>query len=338
MEAVTDDVVLPCMLPSWPATKAALSGSLSSLDDLVALLKSVAVEKDIEPAFFEQYLAETADGTSDGSLSSASTLKLLPFIQHLALSMEDLFPTPVPLLRKGCPNTVTLSRLQVASILAHAFFCTWPQDTRGSTFPHINFDALFRATMGPSLRACKCLLHYFQRLQERGTFEGNIFIHRKVMDKLPGAEWWASSEKEVGKTVVMQSGSIEQDVAALYHADFANKLIGGGTLTGGSAQEEMLFLQKPECIVAMLLCEEMEANEAIVISGAEQFCCYSGKGRSKAPFSFGGDHNDATIFDPALQCLARHIVAVDATTGQGMTQYLPSNVLRDINKVGECVP
>lgn len=32
-------------------------------------------------------------------------------------------------------------------------------------------------------------------------------------------------------------------------------------------QEEILFVLKPECLVSLLLCEKMEANETIIITG-----------------------------------------------------------------------
>lgn len=36
--------------------------------------------------------------------------------------------------------------------------------------------------------------------------------------------------------------------------DFANKYIGGGSLTFGSVQEEIMFIVHPELYVTMLLC------------------------------------------------------------------------------------
>lgn len=77
------------------------------------------------------------------------------------------------------------------------------------------------------------------------------------------------------QVMIKDTGSIETDEVADFHAVFSNKWIGGGLLhAGGYAQEEMAFVLRPECIVSLLLCpgsEEMEDNEAIVISGAECF-------------------------------------------------------------------
>ena len=60
------------------------------------------------------------------------------------------------------------------------------------------------------------------------------------------------------------------------HVDFANRYIGGGVLSGGAVQEEIMFVQRPELIVSLAVCESMLPNEAIVISGAREFCKTSG--------------------------------------------------------------
>ena len=58
--------------------------------------------------------------------------------------------------------------------------------------------------------------------------------------------------------------------------DFANSYIGGGVLNAGRVQEEIKFCMCPELIVSMLFTERMGGNEAIIISGFEQFSDYSG--------------------------------------------------------------
>ena len=48
--------------------------------------------------------------------------------------------------------------------------------------------------------------------------------------------------------------------------DFANSCIGGGVLTGGRVQEEIRFCICPELLVSLLIMDEMDNNEAIVVS------------------------------------------------------------------------
>jgi hypothetical protein len=49
---------------------------------------------------------------------------LIPFIQKLALQLPELVTKPLPYLEEG--QSISLSQIQVASIMANAFFCTFP--------------------------------------------------------------------------------------------------------------------------------------------------------------------------------------------------------------------
>lgn len=72
--------------------------------------------------------------------------KVLPQMIRLALQLPELVTGPIPLLRKHKCHTITLSQLQIGSILANAFFCTFPRRNstkRGSeyaAYPDINFN------------------------------------------------------------------------------------------------------------------------------------------------------------------------------------------------------
>merc|ERR1711988_1213662 len=81
----------------------------------------------------------------------------------------------------------------------------------------------------------------------------------------------------------------------LLHADFANKFIGGGVLSGGCVQEEIRFAICPELCVSMLVCPCMLAEEAIQIIGGEQFSAYSGYGFN---LKYAGDHRDPAARAP----------------------------------------
>lgn len=49
--------------------------------------------------------------------------------------------------------------------------------------------------------------------------------------------------------------------------DFASSWIGGGVLSSGLVQEEILFLINPELIVSRLFTEKLEDNECLIITG-----------------------------------------------------------------------
>ena len=72
------------------------------------------------------------------------------------------------------------------------------------------------------------------------------------------------------------------DGDASYCIDFANKYkyIGGGALSGGNGQEEILFAVEPEATVSMYLMEVMDDNDAIGIFNTIQYSKYTGFGYS----------------------------------------------------------
>lgn len=59
--------------------------------------------------------------------------------------------------------------------------------------------------------------------------------------------------------------------------DFANEMIGGGVLSSGCVQEEILFLICPELLLSRLFTERLHSNETEIITGVERFCKYTGK-------------------------------------------------------------
>jgi len=50
---------------------------------------------------------------------------------------------------------------------------------------------------------------------------------------------------------------------------FANKLVGGGVLGNGSIQEEIFYLISPECLVSVLIFEELDDLEALIVQGTQ---------------------------------------------------------------------
>lgn len=66
---------------------------------------------------------------------------LLPKIVSLALQLPELILTPIPLLSQGRPHSISLTRQQIASLLANAFLCTFPSKKEiCHTYPLINFN------------------------------------------------------------------------------------------------------------------------------------------------------------------------------------------------------
>ncbi|EFO25964.2 Poly(ADP-ribose) glycohydrolase [Loa loa] len=201
---------------------------------------------------------------------------VIPFMAKLALQSPSLITQPIPILRRGSSGSVTISQHQAASLLAHAFFCTFPsRNTVSNELPPINFWRLFSLHSANAVEKLRCLMHYFHMVSKKMP-TGLLTIRRQN----DSAQEWSSMHLPLSKLYVSHTGTIEDDGHGMLQVDFANEYIGGGVLSGGCVQEEIRFLICPEMIVSMILCEKMHHNEAIVICGAERFSGYDGYGSS----------------------------------------------------------
>ncbi|KAL3982892.1 Poly (ADP-ribose) glycohydrolase (PARG) family protein [Acanthocheilonema viteae] len=218
--------------------------------------------------FFEAVLNET--------LRMEYLTAVVPFMAKLALQSPNLITQPIPILRRGSSGSVTISQQQTASLLAHAFFCTFPsRNIVSNDLPSVNFCRLFSLRSPNAIEKLRCLMHYFHMISKKMP-TGLLTIRRQN----DSAKEWSSMHLPLSKLYVSHTGTIEDDGHGMLQVDFANKYIGGGVLSNGCVQEEIRFLICPEMIVSMILCERMHHNEAIVICGAERFSDYSGYGSS----------------------------------------------------------
>ncbi|KAF2904999.1 hypothetical protein ILUMI_01183 [Ignelater luminosus] len=260
---------------------------------------------------------------------------LLPRIIELALSLPDILPGNIPLLKQGCSKSISLSQLQIASLLANAFLCTFPwRKDSAVSYPGINFARLFAAHLRPKREQAvaeklKCVCHYFRRVTTQKPV-GVVTFERKHFSKsqLPR---WDRLDNNLGNTRihVSSTGVIEDEGSGLLQVDFANKNVGGGVLGFGCVQEEIRFIICPELIVSRLFTEQLGPTEALVVTGAERFSNYTGYGDS---FVWSGNCSDTTPHDNSGR-RRTSIVAIDALRfTRPIEQYNTSNVFREINK------
>nr|VZI16151.1 unnamed protein product [Spirometra erinaceieuropaei] len=224
---------------------------------------------------------------------------LLQKIAELALRVPDLVTQPVPLLRQNKERSLSFSQLQIACLLANAFYSTFPR--RNATgvnseyfdFPTINFSSLFCGTGyadESNVEKIICLLHYFSRVfGEDGPPSGTVTFTRRCLHSPPD---FSTSEVLVGSIPFGASSSclIEDTQGSVLHVDFANRLLGGGVLHSGCVQEEILLCIAPELLIGRLFLEALLPHEAIVIFGAERFSSYTGYSRT---FKWAGDFREA---------------------------------------------
>jgi len=271
----------------------------------------------------------------------------LPRLARLALQLPQLVRRPLPLLRRSRPLSVSLSQLQVASLLANAFFCTFPRrnalQKRGarapeySTYPDINFSRLYSGRCGrpnaktPGLsqrriEKLKCLLHYFRRVLEKPPTGALTFTRRYIAETaLPK---WAEATQKLKDFACDSEGYIE-DQEGMLQVDFANKFVGGGVMGEGCVQEEIRFLINPELIVTRLFTEALEKTECLVVTGCQRFSQFEGYSDS---FRWKGNADDPSTSDQYGRRTTQ-VVALNAVCFRNeKSQYEAGFLLRDLNK------
>ena len=263
--------------------------------------------------------------------------KTLPGMVDLALNLPNIVTHAVPLLKRQQNYSITMSQYQAVCLLTHAFFCTYPRrntvqrTSEYGTYPSIHFNSLYS---GPKSRVnrikiekLKCLIHYFNRVIANPP-TGNITFQRQCITDLPA--WDKCDNITFTKVHVTAKGTIEDNGHGMIQADFANKFLGGGVLNEGCVQEEIRFLICPELILTRLFTEVLEANECVIITGAERYSNYTGYADS---FARSGDHIDATICDNWGRKQVQ-IFAIDALVfNDYASQFKPGLLRREMNKL-----
>ena len=263
--------------------------------------------------------------------------QVMPKIIDLALSLPELVPTAIPLLKQGQNKSISLSQQQAACLLANAFLCTYPRrntqkkKSEYSQFPEINFNRLFQSHGNQVMEKIRCLCNYFRRVCcEMPT--GVLTFTRRFIESKDYPDWSKCNVLISNETVplhVTSCGTIEDQGEGLLQVDFANKFIGGGVLGSGCVQEEIRFVICPELILGKLFTEALKPQEALIMIGCEQFSQYSGYAST---FTFDGDFIDTTMRDSSgrREC---YIVGIDALHFlQSSHQFREELMVRELNK------
>lgn len=350
-------VVFPCDLPTWPQIKTQLKQlkSVTTLDDAFACMVKMNAIKDkkntseltIQQTCFHGlkkfFMKHAAPEESDMFIT-----KTLPAIATFALSLEHLKPQDGLSYSQALVNySVKLDRVFIASVLANAFLCLFPNlpESMSEKLQGINFGN-FHTYLGAKSQQAKlrCILHYFERLipyvndvqksdASLRKLKGKVAYYRSVCkpNKLLALEKLKASTTLLCPVEVITEGVIEYSGSDTLQVDFANSYIGGGVLLSGNVQEEIRFCICPELLVSLLFMECMQNNEAIIVQGFEQFSKYSGYGGS---LKFDGDYMDLSERDVNGN-LCTTLCAIDAVPyffGDRAVQYNDSSLLRDLNK------
>ncbi|KAM5237111.1 poly(ADP-ribose) glycohydrolase isoform 2-T2 [Ctenodactylus gundi] len=255
---------------------------------------------------------------------------ILPDMVKAALCLPSICTQPIPLLKQKMNHSITMSQDQIASLLANAFFCTFPRrnakmKSEYSSYPDINFNRLFE---GRSLRKpekLKTLFCYFRRVTEKKP-TGLVTFTRQSLEDFPE---WERCDKPLTRVHVTYEGTIEGSGRGMLQVDFANRFVGGGVTGAGLVQEEIRFLINPELIVARLFTEALDHNECLIITGSEQYSEYTGYAET---YRWARSHEDGSERDD-WQRRCTEIVAIDALHFRRyLDQFVPEKMRRELNK------
>ncbi|CDW85411.1 poly(adp-ribose) glycohydrolase-like [Stylonychia lemnae] len=274
-------------------------------------------------------------------LETESSL-LLSKLAYIALNKQQYFPQDfeINVLTKSKNERfqeILLTNSQVLYFMSHMFFCTTIKID--DKYNSCNFLYYIYRDDPILQQKLKFLFNYFKKAIDR--LEASPDIVRRISisrNSLGIAEYDAQvfleSQKQLTDVFIDENLRIEdfQGRRSML-GDFANKYIGGGALSLGSVQEEILFLIYPELNVSALFCQVMAGNEAIIMKGAMRFSKYYGYGYN---LLYAGDFNqefNKDCFDD-MNRLETTFIAIDAIAfdRQFSNQLLQRCIARELIK------
>ncbi|XP_067014463.2 uncharacterized protein [Anabrus simplex] len=330
-------VMLPCDLPWWPQVQRHLTQlalARSSKEFIEGMLKihnmcNISLDPD----------EETPDPTMFSELETFLEKELQPeerrhFLEHTtpamvqrALQLKQFKPpSGLRFSLQQQADHVELERSFVASLLAHAFFSTFPKRTVKThpTLQDFNFTNFFKHLDNSWQKAkLRSVLQYFDYLESNGLPEQKITFSRQVMT---GRDWltiedWLECGLPLCPLLVRHEGRLDRAEAGALHVCFASSHLGGRVLGEGTSQECLQFCTQPELLTMLSCVEALEDNEVVAVEGVMQTTRITGP-RHRAVME--------VVSQPPLMS----VCCMDAENYMRlpMSQYEEDNVLRELNK------
>ena len=254
-------------------------------------------------------------------------LKVYKNISKLVLDMKDIFPDgEIEILKSKTTDKIILTRKEVALIFVLGFFDIFGLNVEKLNISyHYNFFNVTNSSSGPSFAKGRSFINYMTVIG-KWLEENNPILNEKITylreNKQVDFQKFENIQKLCDIEIIEQGSMFNTE--AKFCIDFANKYIGGGALSGGCVQEEILFAVEPEAIVSMFLMEVMDDNDAIRIDNLIQYSNYSG-------YAFSFKYKESAIKDE--QKILRHnLIAIDAVDIMSKGGLDLDSVMRDLIK------
>ena len=258
-------------------------------------------------------------------------INIYKHLQQLALNIKEIFPeTTIPYLKTTEKTRVlSLKRKQVALIFLLSFFNRLEDSRKNKN--EFNFNYILSTKGKIPFEFGRCFLNYLTVIGKWLEQGKEDILNEDILyirDNIDSNDYIEKEDIDLCELELYKTGSLF-DGDSEYCVDFANKYIGGGALTGGNVQEEILFAVEPEATVSMFFMEVMDKNDAIGIYNTIEYSKYSGYG-----YQFKYEKSAITS---DLTKIKRHkIIAIDAMDFSS-SYYIykirnQENIMRDIHK------
>ncbi|XP_046412466.1 uncharacterized protein LOC124175895 isoform X3 [Neodiprion fabricii] len=330
-------VMLPCDLPWWATVVKQLDlvadaknseqllDAMHQLHDMCNI--SLDPDEDVQDPNLFTELAKFIDEDLTIAEREKIFTKTIPRLVQLAKSLKSTKP-PQGLhfsLQQQTDN-IEYSYKFVSSLIANAFFSTYPKRTKKThpTLQDFNFTNFFKHLHINSQKAkLRSIFAYFDFLDEESALDGKLVVSRQVMTS---KQWltiedWLESSVPLCPLTIRHEGRVERAEANLLHVCFTSARLGGGVLSNEVNQESIQMATHPELLATLLSVEALEDNEILIVEGARHI-------------SRIGDPKHRSTFESIPKPNMVTICCMDAEDYSTMplTQYEEDNVLREMNK------
>ncbi|OMJ80724.1 hypothetical protein SteCoe_18976 [Stentor coeruleus] len=242
-------------------------------------------------------------------------VKHFNWVKEKILRLPELFPNGLePYYNE---SIIKLDKNRCLGILGALFFSC---SQRMHTFLDERESAKFQ-----------CMISYFNIMKSLSDDDLNneFFIIEKKSLSPDNQSAWLKDDHILLDYEIYEELKIEDYNYKSIKADFANQYIGGGVLSFGCVQEEILFSIYPELLISMVFCKPMKPHEAIVLKGARRAANYSGYAWN---FRFV-EQCSQDIPKDQNGCIENTFVAMDALMSPSLlAQFSEDCLWRELNK------
>ncbi|XP_048514180.1 uncharacterized protein LOC105689719 isoform X2 [Athalia rosae] len=330
-------VMLPCDLPWWPSVvkqldqAAAATNSQQLLEAMYRLHDmcniSLDPEEDVQdPNLFAELARFLDEDFTSGEREQFFTKTIPKVVQHAKSLKSTKPPEGLHFSLQQQTDSAEYSYNFVSSLIANAFFSTYPKRTRKThpTLQDFNFTNFFKYLHMNSQKAkLRSIFAYFNFLSEDTSLDGQLIISRQVMSS---KQWltiedWLESSIPLCPLTIRHEGRVERAEAHLLHVCFTSSRLGGGVLSSEITQESIQMATHPELLAALLSVEALEDNEVLIIEGARNISRII-------------DPKHRSTFESIPKPKTVTICCMDAEdySTLPLAQYEEDNVLREMNK------